>query len=184
MHRKTYTDLLFVLILGNCCITLILFLGSQVPQSAGVLVPTIRIALNDYQTLTSDKLYNRFSNKWQRIKTGPISVWQSLKHPSHKLFQSTGPGMWSEITLSFIIDTNESRIINLKVARQKETAGVGSRIAERHFVEQFSDMVVTDQVKMVNYSTAPGHFDGITGATVSSKAIETIINNSLKELKQ
>jgi len=64
--------------------------------------------------------------------------------------------------------TPRGKIIAVKVLEQSETPGVGSRITEDEFLNQFKN-------KNVN-----GQFDTITGATISS----TAVINSIKEKAQ
>ncbi len=77
--------------------------------------------------------------------------------------------MWAEITLVFVVDLSKKQIIGLRVTDQKETPGVGSKIAEEEFFSQFNSMSCVNEVKV----------DAVTGATTSSKSVEKLLNRAL-----
>ncbi|MFH1678291.1 MAG: RnfABCDGE type electron transport complex subunit G [Candidatus Omnitrophota bacterium] len=67
----------------------------------------------------------------------------------------------------------EGNIIAVKVLSQGETPGIGSRITEGDFLNQFKDKALTEE------------FDTITGATISSTAvIDSIKERVLEVLKR
>ncbi len=69
--------------------------------------------------------------------------------------------------------TPEGRIIAVEILEQKETPGIGSRIEEKDFLNQFKNKKISEQ------------FDTITGATISSRAvIESIKEKAQEVLKQ
>ncbi len=66
----------------------------------------------------------------------------------------------------------EGDIIAVKVLEQRETPGIGSRISEDDFLNQFKNKDINEQ------------FDTITGATISSTAvIEAVKEKGLEVLK-
>lgn len=73
------------------------------------------------------------------------------------------------ITIGITID---GRITGVEVLDNSETSGFGSKAKEPAFKEQFKDMQVEQVV--------PGdNFDGISGATITTKAVTNAINGSL-----
>jgi len=63
-----------------------------------------------------------------------------------------------------------------KVLVHKETPGLGSKITEVGFMEQFKGLFVSDNtLKLKRYG---GEIDGITSATISSKAILHALNRA------
>ena len=117
-----------------------------------------------------NKLYEKFSKDYKQINKGRIKIWQSVKNSSILAYEASGSGMWAEITLVFVLDLSKKQIIGLRVTDQKETPGVGSKIAEEEFFSQFNSMSCVNEVKV----------DAVTGATTSSKSVEKLLNKSLK----
>jgi electron transport complex protein RnfG len=66
--------------------------------------------------------------------------------------------------------SSSGNIIAVKVLEQRETPGIGSRITEDDFLNQFKNKNINEQ------------FDTITGATISSEAIINSIKEKAQEL--
>lgn len=118
----------------------------------------------------SKPTYESFLNSFKLVRKGKIKLWQGIATPSMIACEANGMGMWGEITLVFLYDASESRILGLKVTEQNETPGLGDRILEEEFSQQF-----------VNWKGEP--IDGITGATISSRAVEKILAKSLSAIE-
>jgi electron transport complex protein RnfG len=78
----------------------------------------------------------------------------------------------------------EDAIVGIRVLESKETPGLGDKIfKDQPWVDQFFAGPQTPliPVKPGAGKGRPGEIDTITGATISSKAIMAIINNSIAE---
>jgi len=64
-----------------------------------------------------------------------------------------------------------------------ETPGLGGRISETWYKEQFRDLEFSpDETVYVIYTPSPGgNVDAISGATGTSEAVRTILNESMDE---
>ena len=89
-----------------------------------------------------------------------------------------GPGFQDDINLLYGYDPATRRVIGMRVLKSLETPGLGDKIIKDHaFVAQFDDLAVEPLVTVVKDGRdEPFEIDAITGATVSSKAVVTIIN--------
>jgi electron transport complex protein RnfG len=67
-------------------------------------------------------------------------------------------------------------ISGVNIIRQSETPGLGTRIAEPEFTNQFSGKRIED----VRLRQDGGVIDAITGATISSRAITDIVHERAK----
>lgn len=76
------------------------------------------------------------------------------------------PGMWGSIKYAGGMDL-DFKLTGMKVLAQGETPGLGSRIEEPWFQEQFKGLSVED----VKLKKEGGKVDAITGATTTSKAV-------------
>ena len=98
-------------------------------------------------------------------------------------FVASEPGFQDLVKLIFGYDVAKKQLLGMKVLESKETPGLGDKIAkDQTFVGQFlgaaTPLVGVKQGKR----SKPGEVDMITGATISSKAVIRIINNTLKRL--
>jgi electron transport complex protein RnfG len=92
-------------------------------------------------------------------------------------------GFQDIITLIYGFDPTSGKLLAMKVLENKETPGLGDAIEkDLAFVSQFEQ--ATPPLAAVKRSTgAPGEIDAITGATISSRAVVRIINESLARLR-
>lgn len=101
----------------------------------------------------------------------------------------TGNGLWSTISGFVATDENLERIAGVDFISQNETPGLGGRIEENWFKEQFkSEKLIDGRITVTAIGQADenhenGKVDAITGATQTSKAVEKIINEYLEKLR-
>ncbi len=174
-------DILFMLILATTCSILIMATRTavgekaEVPQSAAEAI--VALSLLDSGLSAFDIMQKEFV----RRSSGRFIWWQAAENPAIWACLATGAGMWAEIRLVFVFNSDQQRITGMRVIDQNETAGLGDRIADPFFYEQFDDIMVAGEIKMALSGAGQGQFDAITGATVTSKAIQDIINRALKQ---
>ncbi|MCF7912140.1 MAG: FMN-binding protein [Candidatus Cloacimonetes bacterium] len=126
------------------------------------------------KSLNAEYNYYKFSREGQELGyIFPVSV----------------KGLWSTIHLLVAIKSDFSEYIGIKVINQGETPGLGARITEAWFQEQFSgkailqaDGFVTLKLIDENEQPASGMIRQITGATVSSRAVVSGVREKLKIL--
>jgi len=94
------------------------------------------------------------------------------------------PGFQDIVRLIFGYDAAERAVLGMKVLESKETPGLGDKIEkDADFVGQF-DGAITPLlgVKPRDASGDPHEIDMITGATISSRTVITVINNAVTRL--
>jgi electron transport complex protein RnfG len=87
-------------------------------------------------------------------------------------------GSQSVITLAGGIDT-EYKVTGLKIMSHAETPGLGARIIESAFTDQFKGVSESDLM----LSRKGGAIDAITGASISSQAVIDGIQAKINEIK-
>jgi Na+-transporting NADH:ubiquinone oxidoreductase subunit C len=89
-----------------------------------------------------------------------------------------GPGLWGQIVTIFGFRSDLETITGMEVVQQSETPGLGARINEPWFKNQFRDK--TPPFEFVPEGTASGEdeLDAITGATKTTNAMEAIANKA------
>jgi len=95
-------------------------------------------------------------------------------------------GFQDVIQLIFGLDPTNGKLTGMKILDSKETPGLGDKIyKDQAFVDQFFKGPATPLkgVKIGTGKGQPNEIDTITGATISSTAVITIINHGLEEWK-
>ena len=97
-----------------------------------------------------------------------------------------GNGFQGKIRLIVGINKELSNLYGLEVLEQVETPGLGTKVTETPFTNQFKNLLVTPEINSVKgvQPENPNEVQAITGATISSKAIVRIVNEGVKRLKE
>jgi Na+-transporting NADH:ubiquinone oxidoreductase subunit C len=90
---------------------------------------------------------------------------------------TTGAGLWGEIVAAFGFEQDLDTITGVEFVEQNETPGLGARITEEWFKQQFRGK--RGPFVLVEEGTADeaNELDAITGATRTSDAVLKIANN-------
>ena len=107
-------------------------------------------------------------------------------------FVFSGMGFWDRIEGIIVLTSDLSQVINIQFLDQKETPGLGARIEEKWFTDQFKDLEIdwtgrVDQRLIVGASSRPNltnRVDAITGATQTSLALEKLLNSELNLFRE
>lgn len=94
-----------------------------------------------------------------------------------------GPGFQDIIALIYGYDPARKVIVGMEVLDSRETPGLGDKIAkDPHFLSNFEALAIDPQIVAVkpNEKANPNEVDTISGATISSKAVIRILNESTK----
>jgi len=98
-------------------------------------------------------------------------------------FCSEGQGYQEKIKVFFVVDKDMKKIKGIEIIESKETPGLGARINEDFFKDQFKNLSIKLPIKCVKHKPSEGEIQAITSATISSKAVVNIVNEGIKELK-
>lgn len=101
-------------------------------------------------------------------------------------FPISGGGLWGTIDALLAVTPDFSQVINLEIVTQNETPGLGGRITEEWFKNQFIGKVLFLDGTLGKYQmVAEGEklesnqVNQITGATASSKAVVDMIYKNM-----
>ena len=95
------------------------------------------------------------------------------------VFFRTEPGSQGPIDLAGGVDAAFTTLTGMKVMGHGETPGMGAKIVEPAFRDQFTNVAIAD----LQLSSKGGKIDAISGATISSKAVISGLNGQIEELK-
>ncbi|MBI9097143.1 MAG: FMN-binding protein [Spirochaetaceae bacterium] len=100
-------------------------------------------------------------------------------------FPYKGKGFQGEITGIIAMEADIQTISGLAILSQVETPGLGSRIGEESFLSQFPGQKFSPELVFTSAGNAESQneIDGISGATLSSKAIINILNDNFAGFK-
>ena len=98
-----------------------------------------------------------------------------------------GPGFWGPIQGMVGIAPDATRVLGIAFIKHSETPGLGGRITEPWFTDQFKDLplypIEGDQnifyLKTEGMAQTANELNAITGATNTSAAVETFLNQEL-----
>lgn len=93
-----------------------------------------------------------------------------------------GPGLWGTITMAIGYDRASGTITGIEIIDQNETPGLGGRIGEEWFKEQFRNKRHPLALVGEGETATDSEFQAITGATYSSQAIRDIVNRASADL--
>ena len=114
--------------------------------------------------------------------------------PGHESigFEFSGLGFWDRIEGIIVLTPDLQTVLNLQFLEQKETPGLGARIEEPWFTDQFQGLTLDwadprGQRIVVGASPQPdprNRVDAITGATQTSMALMRFLNDELDRIRQ
>jgi Na+-transporting NADH:ubiquinone oxidoreductase subunit C len=103
-------------------------------------------------------------------------------------FPLFGPGFWGPIYGMVAIDPELQTVLSVAFYQHSETPGLGGRIVEAWFKEQFAGkrLLPGGKERKYFYLVPPGtaqadnELDAITGATGTSRGVERLVDENLK----
>lgn len=94
-------------------------------------------------------------------------------------FPVGGTGLWGSVEGYVGISADYTKLLGIDFVAHSETPGLGGRISEDIYKDQFRDMDITNvqNGNYIIYRPAPGgNADAIAGATLTSKSVSNFIN--------
>lgn len=116
------------------------------------------------------------------LPNGPVTVFPAMK--SGKLtavaFETYGTGYGGEVGVMVGISTDGSKVEGIGITTTKETPGLGARASEAQYRDQFRNLP-PDGVALTKQG---GTIQAIAGATITSTATVTAVNDAVKVFEQ
>jgi len=125
---------------------------------------------------TPEKVEQLFLDTVKILKSDPPAKYEVNKN-NEKITVHTvsGSGLWGEIIAHIGFKTDGS-ISGISFIKQSETPGLGARIDEIWFKEQFRGKTAPLKFVPEGKSSSNDEFDAITGATVTTTAVKNMVN--------
>jgi len=96
------------------------------------------------------------------------------------IFKFTGRGVWGPIEGVVALRPDLGTVNNVRVVWNEETPGLGSRISEDFFLDQFRAKKTPVALFVRQRTAGQDGIDAISGATMSSRALVDAVNESVQ----
>ncbi len=131
----------------------------------------------EYDPLNPADIEEAYAERIEEREANGLAVYFE-KRSGRTAVSIAGSGFQGAIRVILALDGDI--VTAFRVVSQAETPGLGSRISEDGFQRSFIGKRVGGGIKMVKTGTAgESEFDGVTGATETSRALERLLNAGL-----
>lgn len=184
---KSMRIILFLVVLGSLCTMLLA--GAQLGYERASAIFNVRL----YATIldlfgieaAEEEIEQVFSDNFETRTVGATTYYISTRiEKGTVVYKTMGAGLWSQIELLLAVSPGFEKLYGLRVISQAETPGLGGRITEIEFQERFRGVDIRPELRVVKFAAGPNEVDAITGASITSRSIEKIINRSIVEFDQ
>lgn len=171
------------------------FLGPKIEQNKineiKERVPEVILGKDEVQKMTANDQMLAITPQKIKIdkggRTTAYSVFQTSYPdgtPAGWVVRSAGQGYADTIELLFGLGPKADQLTGVYILNQKETPGLGNKIIEDAWRQQFTDKPIKNKLVAVKTAAVkPNEIDAVTGATISSQSVCTIINRAANDLK-
>ncbi len=126
--------------------------------------------------------------KIQALAGKKIQIYKAFDKNGHTAgfaFIAEGSGYQGKISILCATDVSFRKLLGIEIIESMETPGLGARISEDWFKQQFRGLSV---LKPITYGKKAdlnnNQIQAITGATISSRSVVRIINNAMKKAEK
>lgn len=100
-------------------------------------------------------------------------------------FPINGKALWGTVDAFGAVDKDVTKLLGVDFVKHSETPGLGGRISEDWYKEQFRGIDITGTSPYIAYKPAAGgNIDTITGATLTSNSVRDMVNASIDLFKE
>ena len=148
-----------------------------------------KIALNQKaETERAIYLVHLDGKRYEEIKNAGFEVYKVFNEADSSVGYSlvySGNGFQGKIKLMIGLTEDLSKTTSIEVLEQSETPGLGTKILEPPYKDQYNGLSTTPIIKLVKgvEPSTPNEVQSITGATISSRAVVTIVNEGIAKLR-
>ena len=134
---------------------------------------TIDVVPHQFQVEKSGR--KLFYTAYEALLNGKRAGW---------VVKSSGSGYADKIELLVGLNADADTISGLFILDQKETPGLGNKVSEARWRNQFIGQPADAPLAVTKSGASkPDEIDAVTGATISSKSVVQIVNTALADLR-
>ncbi|AOT68588.1 FMN-binding protein [Geosporobacter ferrireducens] len=137
--------------------------------------------------MSAEEISNLYKEHIRETTLGNYNVYEAFQNDNllGYAFPLDGSGLWGSIRGIIAMTPELDTILGIDFLAHSETPGLGGRIDELWFKEQFRNISLGKTYPFVFYRPAQeGVVDSISGATATSKAVLDIINEDVNTIKE
>ncbi|MEG8947689.1 FMN-binding protein [Rosettibacter firmus] len=125
---------------------------------------------------------------YEKINTTEIDIYKVFDSNKKLIGYSLayeGNGFQGKIRLIVGLSPDLNKTTSLEILEQVETPGLGTKITEEPFKNQFKGLQTFPKINWVKGKEPenPNEIQTITGATISSKSVVSIINEGIQKVR-
>ncbi|MCX8057927.1 MAG: FMN-binding protein [Spirochaetes bacterium] len=150
-----------------------------------------KINLNSKKALENAlKIVLPEATKFQKLNSENLEIYKGLTDDNNIVGYAIycfGGGYQDNIYILFSINKELDKILDIFILDQKETPGLGAKIIDKEFRDQFKDLSTEKEITYVKNQKpdkSMNQIEAISGATISSKSVVKILNSTLKVAKE
>lgn len=129
-------------------------------------------------------VFSRFEQSIRPAQSGSLTLYAHVDASGQILGYAVpfaGPGLWGIIEGYLGVSPDHTKILGLVFTRQNETPGLGGRIEEPGFRDQFRGLAIKTGTELAFGAGNDQQIDAVTGATLTSKSVLKILNQLLDQ---
>ncbi len=189
--KKVFLDklrsLVFILILASFSSGVLMGVSAMIPlDQEGLDLESKLLILRAFAIESgTDNIEQTFQENVAIDEVEGLTLYRS--NEGSIAFEFTGRGHMAPITALVALAPDLKTIEGLVILEQQETPGLGGRIAEGEFLDQFKGLALNPEPVILpagRAATADHEVEGITGATLTTKALEAMLTQSIQEVMQ
>ena len=127
--------------------------------------------------------------RYEEIKNAGFEVYRVYDQndsPAGYSLVYAGNGFQGKVKLMIGLTEDLNKITSIEVLEQSETPGLGTKILEPPYKDQYNGLIPVPPIKLVKgvEPSNPNEVKAITGATISSRSVVAIVNEGVSKLKE
>jgi len=163
--------------------------ANQALKLQSIILQVLGIA--DDKDISDETISRLFLERVKNINVGERTLYVGYDEDGRTIrgyaFPVGGPGFWGPIQGMVGVSPDAAQILGIAFYKHSETPGLGGRITEDWFENQFDGLPLhpIEGDRKIFYlrpegtAKAPNELDAITGATNTSSAVEVFLNDEL-----
>lgn len=134
-------------------------------------------------------IVNPAGRSYEKIDAADIELYKVLDENKNVIGFSlahAGNGFQGRIRMMIGMSPDLEKITLIEILEQVETPGLGTKVTENNFRDQFRGLDTSPLVEWVKGAapSKPNEIQAVTGATISSKSVVAIINDGISKAKR
>ncbi|WP_026476129.1 FMN-binding protein [Alkaliphilus transvaalensis] len=194
MKKFNYNSILFMIVI-SVVFTGSLALINEATKDAVALNDELRehksllyVADIPFNNKTAVEVSNIFQNNVKKVNFNGLVYYEGYQEDVlvSYIFPIEGDAVWGHLKGFISLSTDLTEILGVDFLSHSETPGLGGRIDELSYKEQFRGIEIDPNREDGNYiiyrPNPDGQVDSISGATGTSNAVRRILNENLQAI--